>query len=83
MRKHFAFSTAVHGKLQQSSEHRLVCVSSPARIPLECWEAPTKGLFTGGPGEEEPVQVMDRGEKGTFTVKRESETLLCINSCLG
>lgn len=54
-------------KLQQSSECAIVCVPSPARIPLECWEAPTKALFTSGAGEEEPVQVMDRGETETFT----------------
>lgn len=42
-----------------------VVVLSPARIPLECWEPPTKAPFSGGKVEEELEE--DTEEKGTFT----------------
>lgn len=70
-------------KLQQPFQSTTAGVFSPARIPLECREAPTKAPFTGGAAGEEPVQVMDREEKGTFfSTKRENEKPLCTNSCL-
>lgn len=52
-------------KLQQPFQCTVVGIFSPARIPLECWEAPTKAPFTGGAAEEEPVQVKRR-RKGDF-----------------
>lgn len=46
------------------------CDPSPARIPLECWEAPTKAPFSGGAVEgEELEQDMDRAERALLATE--------------